>query len=320
MRLKKIFYISLLHFFVVSFISCKSYPKYTYNYIGLEKFNGDTLHLWRATSDCLKSDKDYGKEPLNSVTIRNGKATFSGLIDTLHLYYIDGKDCSLYFYPESGKVTHHYMENTEYSNSQSVTKQYEILREKNFPRHESRRFMFANLQNAMGIYLLDHIGYYPNELDEIYYKSNPVMRDTVSLLLNLKQQLLDTKELNRGDMYINFKQRGFKQDSICFSNYFHKDNIICLFFANGNIKSFLSKMKEIKRNYGNVCFIGYSNKYVTDTNFTHHLESDYATCLFDDRGRYEKTVMYAYRMDYRIATNYYLIFSSDGRLIDKYIN
>lgn len=170
-------------------------PKYTYNYIGLDKFNGDTLRLWRATSDCLKSDIDFGKEPLNTVVIKNGKAAFSGSIDTLHLYYIESEDCSLFFYPEFGKVTHSYIGATEYSNPQSVAKQYEILRKKDFPKQETRRFMFANLPNAMGIYLLDHIGYYPNELDVIYDKSNLTMRDTVSLLLNLRQQLLDTKKI-----------------------------------------------------------------------------------------------------------------------------
>lgn len=214
----------------------------------MDEFNGDTLRLWRATSDRLKSDKDYGKDPVATIIIRNGKASFSGLIDTLHLYYIDGKDCSLYFYPELGEVTHRYMGDTEYSNSQSVAKQYEILRREGFPNQESQEFLFSNLRNAMGIHLLDHVGCYPNELDAIYEKSNLAMRDTVSLLLGLKQQLSDTKELDIGDMYIDFRQKGFKQDSVHFSNYFNKDKTVCLFFANGNCKSFGVKMKKNNEN------------------------------------------------------------------------
>lgn len=74
------------------------------------------------------------------------------------------------------------------------------------------------------------------------------MRDTVSLLLGLKQQLSDTKELDIGDMYIDFRQKGFKQDSVHFSNYFNKDKTVCLFFANGNCKSFGVKMKKNNEN------------------------------------------------------------------------
>ena len=248
MKLVNLFYSLLLYICIIDLISCTSLPTYTFNYIGLDEFNGDTLRLWRATSDRLKSDKDYGKDPVATIIIRNGKASFSGLIDTLHLYYIDGKDCSLYFYPELGEVTHRYMGDTEYSNSQSVAKQYEILRREGFPNQESQEFLFSNLRNAMGIHLLDHVGCYPNELDAIYEKSNLAMRDTVSLLLGLKQQLSDTKELDIGDMYIDFRQKGFKQDSVHFSNYFNKDKTVCLFFANGNCKSFVVKMKKNNEN------------------------------------------------------------------------
>ena len=320
MRLINLFYALLLCLCIISLVSCHPLPKYTYNYIGLEKFKGDTLYLRRVTGDRLKLDRDYGKAPLDSKVIRNGMVTFSGAIDTLHLYYIEGKNCSTFFYPELGEVTHTYLKTTKYSNPQSIAKKYKALREKGFPKNESRNFMFSNLQNAMGVYLLDHIGYYPNELDKIYKKSNLAMRDTVSLFLSLKKQLSETKELNRGNMYIDFDQRGFEHDSIHFFNYFNRDKVVCLFFFNGDSSSFFEKIIEINNTYNNVYFVGYSNKYITDFNFVNVLKRDYKVHLFDDRGKYEKSVMYKYRVDYRIATNYYLIFSSDGRLIDKYIN
>lgn len=200
------------------------------------------------------------------------------------------------------------------------SKSTHLLRENGFPKDKSRTFMLSNLQNAMGIHLLDYIGYYPNELNAIYDKSNTAMRDSVSLLISLKQQLSKTKELNKEDLYIDFEKKGFEHDSIHFSDCFNQDKIVCLFFANGDSISFWEKMKELKKTYDNVCFVGYSNKYFLDADFINQLNSDYDACLFDDRGRYENTVMYAYRMDYRIAINYFLIFSSDGKLFDKYIN
>ena len=80
------------------------------------------------------------------------------------------------------------------------------------------------------------------------------------------------------------------------------------------------KWKKIMKTYNDISFVGYSNRYISDTIFVNNLKKDYTACLFDDRGRYEKTVMYVYRMDYRIVANYYLIFSSEGRLIEKYLN
>ena len=66
------------------------------------------------------------------------------------------------------------------------------------------------------------------------------------------------------------------------------------------------------KTYNDISFVGYSNRYISDTIFVNNLKKDYTACLFDDRGRYEKTVMYVYRMDYRIVANYYLIFSSSN--------
>lgn len=319
MKIKCLFSILLLCLNVIGFISCRDSSKYVFHYVCLDEFNGDTLYLWRATADRLKTDKDYGRNAIDFQVIRDGRVTFTGLIDTLHLYYVEGKNCNTYFYPEHGEITHKHMGTTKYSNSQSLAKQYESLRENGFPKDESRNFVFSNIQNAMGIHLLDYIGYYPNELNAIYDKSNTAMRDSVSLLIGLKQQLSKTKELNKEDLYIDFKKKGFEQDSIHFSDCFNKDKIVCLFFANGDSISFCKKMKELKRTYNNVYFVGYSNKYTLDTDFINHLKKDYDASLFDDRGRYQESVMYAYRMDYRTAINYYLIFNNEGRLIDKYI-
>lgn len=320
MKLINLLYLLIFYICIINIISCTSLPTYTFNYISLDEFNGDTLYLWRTTADRLKTDKDYGLNAIDSQIISNGKITFTGLIDTLHFYYVKGENCNIYFYPELGEITHKYMGITKYSNPQSLAKQFEGLRENGFPKDKSRNFMLSNLQNAMGIHLLDYIGYYPNELNAIYDKSNTAMRDSVSLLISLKQQLSKTKELNKEDLYIDFEKKGFKHDSIHFSDCFNQDKIVCLFFANGDSISFWEKMKELKKTYDNVCFVGYSNKYFLDVDFINQLNSDYDACLFDDRGRYENTVMYAYRMDYRIAINYFLIFSSDGRLFDKYIN
>lgn len=319
MKIKYLFSVLLLCLNVIGFISCRDSSKYVFHYVCLDEFNGDTLYLWRTTADRLKTDKDYGRNAVDSQIIRSGRVTFTGSIDTLHLYYIEGKNCNTYFYPEHGEITHKYMGTTEYSNPQSLAKQYECLKENGFPKGESRKFMLSNLQNAMGVYLLDYIGYYPNELYTIYDMCNTAMRDTVSLLINMKHQLSKTKELNKEDLYIDFKKSGLGQDNIYFSKYFNKDKIVCLFFANGDSVSFWRKMKELKRTYNNVYFVGYSNKYTTDTDFINHLKKDYGAYLFDDRGRYEESVMYAYRLDYRTAINYYLIFNSDGNLIDKYI-
>lgn len=319
MKIKCLFSILLLCLNVIGFISCRDSSKYVFHYVCLDELNGDTLYLWRTTADRLKTDKDYGRNAIDSQIIRNGRVTFTGSIDTLHLYYVEGKNCNTYFYPEHGEITNKYMGATEYSNPKSLAKQYEYLRENGFPKDESRKFMLSNLQNAMGIHLLDYIGYYPNELNVIYDKSNIAMRDTVSLLISLKNQLSKTKELNKEDMYIDFKKSGFEQDSICFSDFFNKDKIVCLFFANGDSISFWKKMNELKKTYNNVCFVGCSNKYFLDTDFISRLNTEYHACLFDDRGIYEESVMYAYRMDYRTAINYYLIFSSNGRLVGKYI-
>lgn len=246
MKVKYLLGVLLLCLNVVGFIGCQTSPKYVFHYIGLDEFNGDTLYLWRTTADRLKSDKDYGKKALTSEVIRDGKVTFTGLIDTLHLYNVEGQNCNTYFYPEAGEITYKYSGGTEYSNPQSLAKHYELLKKKGFPIDKSRRFIFMNLKNALGVHLLDCIGCYPDELDEIYANSNPAMRDTVSLLLSLKKQLSETKKINIGDMYIDFKQKGFEEDSIYFSNYFNENKKVCLFFMNGDYDSCCIEMKKIK--------------------------------------------------------------------------
>ena len=146
------------------------------------------------------------------------------------------------------------------------------------------------------------------------------MRDTVSLFLSLKKQLSETKKLNVGDMYIDFKQKGFEEDSVYFSNYFCGNKKVCLFFTNGDCHSFLLKMKEVKNEYNDVSFVGTSNMYFTNREDMNILKNKYNVHLFDDRGYYEKTVMYKYRVDYRTKMNYFLIFDVKGYLLKKYIN
>lgn len=320
MKVKYLLGILLLCLNVIVFVSCHTPSKYVFQYVGLDKFNGDTLYLWRTTADRLKSDKDYGKKALASQVIKNGKVTFTGLIDTLHLYSVEGKNCYTYFYPEAGEIICKYSGDIKYSNPQSLAKYYGALMNNGFPIDESRKFISVNLKNALGVYLLDHIGCYPDELDEIYENSNPAMRDTVSLFLSLKKQLSETKKLNVGDMYIDFKQKGFEEDSIYFSNYFCKNKKICLFFANGDYRSFFIKMEELNDNYNNISFVGYSNMYIVNKKDMNILKKKYNIHLIDDRGNYKKTVMYKYRVDYRMKMNYFLIFDEEGYLLEKYIN
>lgn len=319
MKTLRVLRISLLFLCAIGLISCRPLPKYTFHYVGLNEFDGDTLFLWRATADGLKSDKDYGKNPVALEIVRDGKVTFTGLMDTLHLYYIEGRNCGAFFYPEAGEVTYIHLGRTAYTNPHSLAQQYEVLREKGFPQEESRAFVNSNLQNAMGIYLLDHLGCRPNELDKIYEKSNPAMQDTVSFLLSLREQLSKTTKINEGDRYINFKQKGFEQDSICFSDYFNQDKNVCLFFANGDSDSAIAIIDELRNNYKNSSFIGYST-YITNRKFAETLRDTYRVSLFDDGKRYENSVMYKYRVDFRTKMNYFLLFDSKGRLIKTYIN
>lgn len=320
MKVKYLLGILLLYLNVIGFVSCNTSSRYVFHYVGLDEFNGDTLYLWRTTADRLKSDKDYGRKALASKVIRNGRVTFTGLIDTLHLYNVEGKNCNTYFYPEAGDITCKYLEGMEYSNPQSLAKHYEFLKSKGFPIDESRRFIFENLKNALGVYLLDYIGCYPDELNKIFENSNPAMRDTVSLFLSLKKQLSETKELNVGDMYFDFKQKGLEEDSIYFSSYFNGNKKVCLSFANGDYNSCLLKIEEIKTTYNDVCFIGSLKRYTSNKMDINVLRKKYNIHLFDDRGYYEKSTMYKYRVNYRTKMNYYLVFDEKGYLLKMYIN
>lgn len=83
---------------------------------------------------------------------------------------------------------------------------------------------------------------------------------------------------------------------------------------------FLLKMEELNDNYNNISFVGYSNMYIANKKDMNILKKKYNIHLIDDRGNYEKTVMYKYRVDYRMKMNYFLIFDEKGYLLEKYIN
>ena len=86
--MKCLFSILLLCLNIIGLSSCRDSSKYVFHYICLDEFNGDTLYLWRTTADRLKIDKYYGRNTIDFQIVKNGRVTFAGSIDTLHLYYI----------------------------------------------------------------------------------------------------------------------------------------------------------------------------------------------------------------------------------------
>jgi hypothetical protein len=321
MKTKKLFGILVLFLCSIKLTSCdKDDAMYTFHYTGLDEFNGDTLYLWRTTADKLKSDKDYGRQPITLRVIKNGEVTFRGMTDTLHLYYIEGKNCCTYFYPESGEITYVHMKDREYSNPNSIANQYKELESDGFPKEASRKFLYTNLQNAMGIYLLDRIGFYPDELEYIYQNCHPIMKDTVSILLSMKRQLEQTSKLEKGARYIDFKQKGFEQDSIHLSDCFRQRREICLFFANDDKKDFIRHIDQLQKKNKDILFVGCTITHLMDKEYIKLLKETYKALLFDDRKRYEMSVMYQYRVDYRKRMNYCLLFDKDGYLKEIYIN
>lgn len=162
---------------------------YTFYYRRVDKYSGDTLHLWRTTTNGLKSDKDYGKQPIASKAITNGEVAFDEIAGTLHLYYVEGRNCNAHFYPKNGEIIYAYMKGSQYNNLQSIANQYKELESNGLLKKASRKFFHTNQQNSIRIYLLDHIGFYPDELEYIYQNFHPLMKDMVSILLSMKRQL-----------------------------------------------------------------------------------------------------------------------------------
>ncbi len=297
------------------------------HYVGLNDFEGHTVYLWRYNADKLVSDKDYGKGPMDSAVVANGAVSFVTEEDTMHLYALEGDGMGVFFYPERGELTLTYAHpskdyvSDKSSNPNSLNELMSRLWHKNgFPKEETRNVMFANLQNAIGCYLLDRYAIvYPDELDDIYNGSNVLMRDSTSVLNSLKRQLDATRELNQGDRYIDFRQRTFEGDTVCFSDIAGEGNPVCLFFVlDGSSKDKVRKeMKQIRDEFPAVQFV-IPSYYLVDAKmktFKHELERDYSARWLDDSRRWESSVRWLYRVNSSI--NYLYLFDGEGRLIEK---
>lgn len=318
----------LLGFVSLFLCSCnEEKEKCMVQYVGLDNFEGSTVYLWRYNADKLLSDRDFGKGAMDSTIVKNGTVSFVTPEDTLHLYALEGEGLNVFFYPERGELTLTYAHpSKDYvpdksSNPNSLNAlMCKLWHEDGFPRDKTREVMFANIQNAIGCYLLDRYAMvYPDELDDIYNRSNVLMRDSTSVLKSLRRQLDATKELNTGDMYVDFQQRTFEGDTVRFSDIAGKGHPVCLFFILDLIPEnrIREEMERVRNEFPDVRFI-VPSYYLVDPemkDFKQELTDVYSACWLDDSRRWEHSVRWLYRVNASI--NYLYLFDGNGRLVER---
>lgn len=336
--MKKVILPALCALFVIT--ACRqatsTFPQFTVKYNSLQQYEGDTLYLWRTHLDAMWRFADEGYGVIDSAVITNGTAVFTGQEDTLHFYLIEGAGNNrVAFYPERGDLTITQLPpeqpgmddriTFESTNPQSKNVAFYDLRDKKkYPVEETRKMLFENIGNAIGSQLLN--GYaiiYPDETQWLYDNSNEQLRDSAYSLVEIKEMLDNTRSLNVGDKFINFRQvESFSNDTIEFADIAGHGYPVCLLFeSNPGEKNLIrNEMDRIKKKYPDIRFIlpvfYFANPEYND--FNHELKSHYNAVLVDDnrgRGEFKNSVRYLYRL--RSGVNYSCIFDGEGKLLSK---
>lgn len=303
-------------------------PQFIVHYTGLEHCEGDTAHLWQLTADMMRSDRDSGKKPMASAIVTNGQITFTGKEDTLHMYEIEINSSYKRFYPERGELTLTYVSAPampipdKSTNPHSLNEAiWRLWHEEGFPHERTRSALFATISNAVECFLLDRYAVvYPNELEELYNRTNEKMRDSVSVLINLSKQLKATKAIQKNEPFVNFKQVTFEGDTLQFSDVAGKGNPTCLlFWLNANETAPLKEeLDSLKKQYPSMQLIVATLHY-TDLQsrlFMHELKEQYGAILVDDGRRFENSVRWLYRI-HSTNLNYEYLFDGEGNLIKQ---
>jgi len=306
---------------------------FTVHYTNLEDYEGDTLYLWRSDYFFITGNRDMDRGALDSSIVKNGKATFTGLADTLSFYQISGiENIEIRFYSEPGELTIYEVPYPDptikdyyYKSTNPHSKNVELLQlrltNRNTPG-EMRRMLKENIANGMGYYLLDNnsVDVYPDELEWVYQHSNPLIRDKAIGMMNIKKILDETREINSGDPYVDFKQKDyFTNDTVQFSEIAGKGRPTALLFLNNpNTKnSIRNEIEKLQAQYPDVRLVIPTSYYQDPENkdFMKELASHYQAVLLDDSYRFDSSA----RRLYRILSfyNYLYLFDAEGKLIEK---
>lgn len=297
-------------------------------YTGLDAVNGSVAYLWRYSGDEMTSDLNYGKGPIGRAVVTDGQVGFAGPEDTTHLYRIEVEDASVSFYPEHGRLALTHTRPSEQpvspqsSNPHSLNVQLWNLMHAEVPSSEqNRKMLFANIQNAVGCYLLNRSAMvYPEELEELYGKSNKEMLEYTPVLKTLRSQLYASRLIEQGDCFIDFKQADEKGDTIQFADIVGKGQPVALFFWMDNSER-LPLWDEI--NHLRALYPGIQPVVVTiyfhnpsSIEFISELRSKQQAIILDDSYRFEESVRRLYRI-HNTNYNYVYLFGGDGKLIKK---
>lgn len=306
-------------------------PQFTIHYIHLEEYEGDTLYLWRSADKLYTGDRDNERGPLATAVVKDGKATFTGPEDTLNYYQISGiRNEEIRVYPERGEHTIFTIQTDkdfrdfsfESTNPYSKNRElHQLRRDNKYTPGVIRKIAFENIGNAVGIKLLSDIAIiYPDELEWIYNHSNPQLQKRAEVLINIKKQLEETRAINPGDSYINFKQTDYyTNDTIQFSDIAGKGKPTCLFFMpDPNIKNCIrNEIEDIKAQYPDVQIV-IATSYFSDpenTDFLEELVNTHKATILDDSRTFENSARWFYRV--RSFANYIYLFDIDGKLLSK---
>lgn len=304
-------------------------PRFIVHHVGLEDCEGDTAYLWRLTADMWKSDRDYGKGPIDSAIVTNGQITFTGKEDTLHMYEIEMKNSRQRFYPERGELTLTHVSAPTMPIPDKSTNPHSLNEtiwqlwhgDGYFPLEKTRRVLFATIQNAAGCFLLDRYAVvYPNELEDLYNRTNEKMRDTVSVLLTLHKQLQTTKAIRQNEPFVDFRQITFERDTLQFSDVAGKGKPTCLlFWLNANETDPIRKELDLlKKQYPSMQFVVATlfNPNPRTQLFMQELNEQYDAMWVDDGRRFEDSVRWLYRI-HSTNFNYEYLFDEKGCLIKQ---
>lgn len=304
-------------------------PQFIVHYVGLENCDGDTAYLWRLTADMWKSDRDYGKGPMDSAIVTNGQVTFTGQEGTLHMYEIEMKNSRERFYPERGELTLTHVSAPAMPVPDKSTNPHSLNEtiwqlwhgEGYFPLEKTRKVLFATIQNAVGCFLLDrHAVVYPDELEELYNRTNVGMRDTVSVLIGLNRQLKATKVIQPNEPFVDFRQVTFERDTLQFSDIAGKGKPTCLlFWLNTNeTDPIRNELDALKKQYPTMQLVVATFFYPDPQSrlFIQELKEKYHAILVDDSRRFENSARWFYRI-HSTDFNYEYLFDEEGCLIKQ---
>lgn len=303
-------------------------PQFMVRYTGLDDCEGDTAYLWRLTADLQKSDRDYGKGPIDSTVVTKGQVVFRGKEDTLHMYEINTNHRRERFYPERGELTLTYASPSTMSKPDQSTHPHslnealwELWHKEGFPYEKTRRMLFANIQNAVGCFLLDgHAVVYPYELEDLYNRTTEQMRDTVSVLIGLSKQLKTTQMIQQNEPFVDFRQRTIEGDTLQLSSVAGKGKpTYLLFWLDTNEINLIKKeLDSLKEQYPTLQIVVVTFAYSDPQSrlFRQELKEQYDALLVDDGRGFEKSARWLYRI-HSANFNYGYLFDEKGNLIKQ---